>query len=253
MENNQDLKNKINSNREFMKSTFAEERFESDQQKQLPQPPLTKAPIGSNVIRLIKEFSSLIKEPNYLKLVQERKSQRVYKKESMTLDQLSFLLWTTQGIKEIKGDNYATIRTVPSGGARHAFETYLAVLNVDGLEKGIYHYLPLDHSLELVTVVENIENKVSDSLCEQKFAAKSSVVFYYSAVTYRSEWRYLLESHKVMLLDAGHVMQNLYLSCGAIGCGTCAIAAFNQELADNLLKLDGKDEFVIYAAPIGVV
>jgi len=72
-------------------------------------------------------------------------------------------------------------------------------------------------------------------------------------VAYRSEWRYLLESHKVMLIDAGHVMQNLYLSCGSIGCGTCAIAAFNQELADNLLKLDGEGEFVIYAAPVGVV
>jgi len=56
-----------------------------------------------------------------------------------------------------------------------------------------------------------------------------------------------------MLIDAGHVMQNLYLSCGAIGCGTCAIAAFNQKLADNLLKLDGEDEFVIYAAPIGII
>jgi len=48
-------------------------------------------------------------------------------------------------------------------------------------------------------------------------------------------------------------MQNLYLSCEAIGCGTCAIAAFNQESADKLLKLDGEDEFVIYAAPVGVV
>ncbi len=253
MENNQHIKNKIRSNREFMKSTFAEEGYESDQQKQFPQPPLTKAPMGNDTIKLNKEFSSLIKEPNYLKLVQERKSQRVYKRESMTIDQLSFLLWTTQGVKEIRGDNYATIRPVPSAGARHAFETYLAVLNVNGLEKGIYHYLPMNHSLEFVTAVDDFENKVSDSLCEQKFAVKSAVVFYYSAVVYRSEWRYLLESHKVMLIDAGHVMQNLYLSCGAIGCGTCAIAAFNQELADNLLKLDGEDEFVIYAAPVGVV
>ncbi len=92
MENNQYIKNKIHSNREFMKSTFAEEGYESDQQKQLPQPPLTKAPIANNTIKLIKEFSSLIKESDYLKLVQERKSQRVYKKESLTLDQLSFLL-----------------------------------------------------------------------------------------------------------------------------------------------------------------
>lgn len=253
MENNQYIKNKIYENREFMKSTFADEGYETDQQKQLPQPSLTKSPISSDVIKLNKEFSSIIKELDYLRLVEERKSHRVYKKESMNIVQLSFLLWTTQGVKEIRGNNYATIRTVPSGGARHAFETYLAVINVDGLEKGIYHYLPLDHSLEFVKSIDNLENKVSDSLCEQKFAGKAAVVFYYSAVPYRSEWRYLTESHKVMLIDSGHVMQNLYLSCGAIGCGTCAIAAFNQEEADSMIGLDGEDEFVIYAAPVGVV
>jgi SagB-type dehydrogenase family enzyme len=253
MEDNQYMKNKIQSNRLFMKSAFADDEFESDQQKQLPQPPLTKAASSNNITKLTMDFSSVIRETDYLTLIQQRKSHRVYKNESISLDQLSFLLWTTQGIKEIRGNNYATIRPVPSGGARHSFETYLAVLNVEGLEKGIYHYLPMEHSIEFIAKVDNMENIISDSLCEQKFAAKSAVVFYYSAVPYRSEWRYLTESHKVMLIDAGHVMQNLYLSCGAIGCGTCAIAAFNQEIADNLLKLDGKEEFVIYAAPVGVV
>jgi len=227
MKNNQDRRNKISSNRLLMKSTFAEERAESDQQKQLPQPPLTKKPISSDIIKLTEDFSLVLKETNYLTLIQERKSHRVYKNESITLGKLSFLLWTTQGIKEIRGNNYATVRPVPSAGARHAFETYLAVLNVDGLEKGIYHYLPMNHSLEFITAVDNIETKVSDSLCEQKFAGKSAVVFYYSAVPYRSEWRYSTEAHKVILIDSGHVMQNLYLSCGAIGCGTCAIAAYN--------------------------
>lgn len=249
----ENLKNQINLNREFMKSAFAEEGHITDQQKQLPQPPLIKAAVSNEIIKLSKDFSSMKIESNYLTLVEERKSHRVYKQESMTIEQLSFLLWTTQGVKEIRGNNYATIRPVPSAGARHAFETYLAVLNVEDLKKGIYHYLPLEHSLEFITAVEDFENKVSDSLCEQKFAAKSAVVFYYSVIPYRSEWRYLLDSHKAMLIDAGHVMQNLYLSCGAIGCGTCAIAAFNQELADNMLNLDGKDEFVVYAAPVGVV
>jgi nitroreductase len=53
-------------------------------------------------------------------------------------------------------------------------------------------------------------------------------------------------------MDVGHVMQNLYLSAHAIGCGTCAIAAFEQEVADRLLQVDGEEEFVVYAAPVGV-
>ena len=243
----------IQDNRSFMKSTFAEDTYESDQEKQVAQPPLTKAAMGGRIVLLTKEFVQVVKETNYLTLLQERKSHRIYQDAKLTLEQLSFLLWSTQGIKSIRGNNYATIRPVPSAGARHAFETYLAVFRVEGLENGIYHYLPVEHAIEFVTAVEDFEKTVSDSLCEQTWAGKAAVVFYYSAVPYRSEWRYGIEAHKSMLLDAGHVVQNLYLSCQAIGCGTCAIAAFDQTKADGLLKLDGDNEYVIYAAPVGVI
>jgi SagB-type dehydrogenase family enzyme len=67
------------------------------------------------------------------------------------------------------------------------------------------------------------------------------------------EWRYHIDSHKVIAIDAGHVGQNLYLACEALGCGTCAIGAYDQEYFDELLELDGEEEFVIYAAPVGRV
>jgi SagB-type dehydrogenase family enzyme len=67
------------------------------------------------------------------------------------------------------------------------------------------------------------------------------------------EWRYGLAAHKVIAIDAGHVCQNLYLACEAIGAGTCAIAAYDQEAMDDLVGLDGKDEFTIYLAPVGKV
>ena len=243
----------IQDNRSFMKSTFAEDTYESDQEKQVAQPPLTKMAMRDRTILLTREFVAVVKEANYLTLLQERKSHRIYQDAKLTLEQLSFLLWSTQGIKSIRGNNYATIRPVPSAGARHAFETYLAVFRVEGLENGIYHYLPVEHAIEFVAAVEDFETAVSDSLCEQTWAGKAAVVFYYSAVPYRSEWRYGIQAHKSMLLDAGHVVQNLYLSCQAIGCGTCAIAAFDQTKADGLLMLDGDNEYVIYAAPVGVI
>lgn len=236
-----------------MKSTFAEDSYETDQEKQVAQPPLTKAAISDRTILLTREFVDVVKEANYLTLLQQRKSHRIYKDASLTLEQLSFLLWSTQGVKAIRGNNYATIRPVPSAGARHAFETYLAVFRVEGLENGIYHYLPLEHAIEFVAAVKDLEETVSDSLCEQQWAGKSAAVFFYSAVPYRSEWRYGIEAHKLMLLDVGHVVQNLYLSCQAIGCGTCAIAAFDQAKADGLLELDGENEYVIYAAPVGLI
>ena len=67
------------------------------------------------------------------------------------------------------------------------------------------------------------------------------------------EWRYDLAAHKVIALDAGHVCQNLYLACEAIDAGTCAIAAYDQEELDELLGLDGENEFAIYLAPVGKI
>jgi len=253
MENEIHIKEWIHRNRLFMKSDFGGAEVESDQQLKIQQPPLAKAPVSETRIALTRDFAAAVTETDYLTLLNERKSHRVYKPEAITQDQLAFLLWSTQGVTGIRGNNYAAIRPVPSAGARHPFETYLAVFRVEGLEQGIYHYLPLEHELEFIGAVEGLEEAVSVALCDQDWAAKAAVTFFYSAVPYRSEWRYTLHSHRVMLMDVGHVMQNLYLSSRAIGCGTCAIAAFEQESADRLLRLDGEEEFVIYAAPVGVL
>ena len=62
---------------------------------------------------------------------------------------------------------------------------------------------------------------------------------------------YGLAAHKGIALDAGHFCQNLYLACEAIGAGTCAVAAYPQEIMDCLVRVDGQEEFVIYLAPVG--
>jgi len=71
------------------------------------------------------------------------------------------------------------------------------------------------------------------------------------APPHRMEWRYGLAAHKVIAIDAGHVCQNLYLACEAIGAATCAIAAYDQGEIDKLLRIDGQDEFTIYLASVG--
>ena len=81
----------------------------------------------------------------------------------------------------------------------------------------------------------------------------AAVTFIWTAVPYRMEWRYSLAAHKVIALDAGHVCQNLYLACEAVGAGTCAIAAYDQQELDELLGLDGDTEFAVYLAPVGKI
>ena len=119
----------IAKGREFMKGYHDDTpylaEYESDQDLKLPQPPLVKAPMAKdgNRIELTKDFSKLPMLHNLPKLIESRRSARIYTQENMSLAQLSFLLWSCQGVKSIRGKSYATLRTVPSGGARHPFET----------------------------------------------------------------------------------------------------------------------------------
>ena len=117
-------------NREFMKSNFAESVHQrSDQAKGLPFPPLQKEiPAGVSLsVNLPDPDPGLIIKSDFFQLIQERESRRQYTPESISMAELGFLLYTTQGVKEVVGEGYATRRPVPSAGARHPFETYLAI------------------------------------------------------------------------------------------------------------------------------
>ena len=249
----------ITQGRDFMRgyrdNDPYDEDFESDQDLKLPQPPLVKAPMAKdgNRIELTKDFSRLPMVHHLPQLIESRRSARIYTQEEMSLTQLSFLLWACQGVKSIRGKAYATLRTVPSGGARHPFETYLIVRKVDGLKPGVYHYLPMEHQLEFLHELEDMDTKISESLCGQSWATKANVLFYWSMVPYRAEWRYGINAHRVALIDAGHMGENLYLACTGIGLGCCAIGAFQDELCNQMLTLDGEEEFTLYVVPVGTV
>jgi len=227
---------------------------QTDQNKGLAPPPVEKPfEVDSRRIDLINpdQWKKLL-SIDLLSAIKSRQSHRKFTSESLTLEELSFLLWTTQGIREKTGETTA-FRTVPSAGCRHALETYLCVLNVTGLEQGIYRYLPLEHQLLVVSQQNNLSARITVAALHQSFVGKSAVTFLWTTIPYRMEWRYDIAAHKVIALDAGHVCQNLYLSCAAIKAGTCAVAAYNQDLMDDLLGVDGKDEFTIYLAPVGKI
>lgn len=224
----------------------------TDQSRGVPAPPVEKPySADAELIDLIPpdEFRSL-PGVDLLSAIINRQSRRQFGHSPLTPEELSFLLWTTQGVREHSAGGHV-LRTVPSAGNRHALETYLCVLNVQGLDRGLYRYLPLEHQLIVEHRDEMAGEKIARATFQQNWMASAATVLIWSAIPYRTEWRYGLAAHKVILLDAGHVCQNLYLACEAIGAGTCAVAAYDQELMDQMLKLDGKDEFVIYMAAVG--
>ncbi len=242
--------------REFLKDTIRQKIDFSltDQQLCVEPPPLEKPySADAKLIGLppVGQWKG-IETADLAKAIGDRQSHRNFKPDFLTLDELSFLLWATQGIRQ-QATPGTVLRTVPSAGNRHALETYLAVLRVNGVESGFYRYLPLEHQLLHLFDEEQMPRKLTVATLGQAFVGRSAVVFIWTTIPYRMEWRYGLAAHKVIALDAGHVCQNLYLACEAVGAGTCAVAAYHQQIMDQLLRVDGQEEFVVYLAPVGKV
>jgi SagB-type dehydrogenase family enzyme len=248
-------KKNFDANRFFLKDTIRQQiDFSLTAQNQgLPAPPLQKpCPADVPRIDLPSGRDALMKLGKIPvgEAIAFRESVRQYKTDLLTLEELSALLWATQGVRCLVSPESA-LRSVPSAGARHAFETYIVVNRVKNLLAGLYRYLPFDEKLAQLAIDDDIGRKAAAACFGQNFIATSAVTFFWTAIPVRMEWRYDLAAHKVIAIDAGHVCQNLYLACQSIDAGTCAIAAYNQSACDQLLGVDGEEEFTIYLAPVG--
>ncbi|MDF1538342.1 MAG: SagB/ThcOx family dehydrogenase [Candidatus Thorarchaeota archaeon] len=231
-----------------------EEWWEPDQRKDVTPPPLQK-PYDSSaeLIDLVDSKDIKVGRIPLYDAIANRKSRRAFTDEPLSLEELSFLLWATQGVREVDKNKVWTKRAVPSGGGRQPFETYLLIYQVEGLEVGIYRYLPIEHKLLLVTKNLPDGDELMNKAWFQNFIGESGVVFVWAAIPYKTEWRYSLVSYKDILIEAGHICQNLYIACEGIGAGTCAIAAYEQKVMDELIQADGENEMTVYISPVGKV
>jgi len=259
------MKKVLHTNRELLKCDWWTrfDEFTTDQQKRTPRPEIQKTPPpDAPLIELAPPEDLTFGDVSLKEIIRERRSQRFYSTEPLTIDELSFLLWATQGISQVERDAGISyyMRVVPSGGNRHPFETYLSIHNVAGLDIGLYRYLPLEHQLVQLRLDADLPKEVSRASLSQTsnqgskpycFVENSAVTFIWTAIPFRTEWRYGPAAAKLIAVDAGHLCQNLYLACGAIGAGTVAVGAFDRIAADTVLELDGEEEFTIYMAPVG--
>ncbi len=242
-------------NRFFLKDTVRQlvDFSRTGQSRGLPPPPLQKpVAAGAELFDLpdgAEALAGLARMPVGEAIIR-RESRRDFAPETFSAGELSALLWAAQGVRGVLGPAVA-LRAVPSAGARHAFETYLAAVRVEGLEPGIYRYLPFDGRLVRLSADREAGFRAARACLGQGFVAKAGAVFFFTALPARMEWRYGLAAHKVIAIDAGHVGQNLYLAGEALGAGVCAIAAYDQVACDRLVGVDGEEEFTVYIAAAG--
>lgn len=188
-------------------------------------------------------------EANLWKLLMKRRSRREYStNKPLKLNDLSVLLWATQGLTAQFDDTF--FRTAPSAGGLYPVETYLCVRNVESLEAGLYHFRPGDYDLELLQTGD-MSVQLTEAALQQTVILGAQATFIWSAVIARGSWKYKQRAYRYIYMDAGHIAQNLYLAGEALGLGVCAIGAFYDDDINHMLGFDGEEETVIYMATVG--
>ena len=180
--------------------------------------------------------------------LEARRSVRDYVATPLSLEELSRLLHAAQGITEPR----VGFRAAPSAGVLYPIELYAVVNNVVGLEPGIYHYAVQAHGLELLQQGD-FRAVVTWAGLGQAFLGQANVCFVLSAVFQRTRWRYHERTYRYVMLEAGHVGQNLYLAATAMGLGACAVGAFLDDDLNDMLGLDDAAEAVLYVISAGKV
>jgi len=175
-----------------------------------------------------------------------RRSIRSYTDAPLTLAELSQLLWSGQGITNERG-----FRTAPSAGATFPLELFVVVNNVQGLRKGIYHYLPAQNRLRLVDT-RQVEIDLARASLGQTMVSEAGAVIVFAAVFERTTRRYGVRGERYIHNEVGHASQNIHLQVAALGLGTVVIGAFRDEEVETLLNL-GEEYRVLYMMPVGKI
>lgn len=176
-----------------------------------------------------------------------RRSRRSFGDHSLSLDAVGQLLWAAQGITNDDG-----FRAAPSAGATFPLRVSLTVSRdgVDGLEAGVYSYRPRAHALAPVAK-EDVHADLRDAALDQSWIENAPVNVVLGGQDERTERQYGDRgSDRYVPMEAGHAGQNLYLQAEALGLGTVAVGAFDDDAVAALLSLP---EMVrpLYVFPVG--
>jgi putative peptide maturation dehydrogenase len=133
-------------------------------------------------------------------------------------------------------------KTSPSGGSLHPIEAYVLVRNVEGVDPGLYHYRTEDHALEPLEslTASEAEEVAAGFVCGQSYFATAGALFILVARFQRIYWKYRKHqrAYNVLLLDAGHLSQTLYLVCEELGLGAFITGAINGANIEERLGLE---------------
>lgn len=177
--------------------------------------------------------------------INSRRSVRSYSEESITLEELSVLLFSAQGITSENG----LFRAAPSAGATYPLTVFVAASRIDSLEPGIYRYVPEENSLELEVPGDSLMSLATAAL-GQRFARDAAAVLVLAADYSMTTSVYGERGVRYVDMEAGHAAQNVYLQCTALGLGTVAVGAFADDEVEAIV-CPASGSMPIYLLPVG--
>lgn len=189
----------------------------------------------------------LSEQTSLAKALEKRSSCRYFKEESLTLQDLSNLLWAAQGITD---KAYKLRRTVPSAGAVYPIEMYVAVREngVHELDKGVYRYVAENHGLEKISE-SDIKENLSKACYNQEFITRASFTIFLASNNQRIRELYNQRGDSYAMMEAGAITQNISLEAVASNLGTVVIGAFDDEMVKSLFDIEKLIPLVIM--PVG--
>ncbi len=185
-----------------------------------------------------------ISQVSLQKALESRKSTREFSSKAISGKDVSTLLYWTAGIKKNKTlEN----RFYPSAGARYPLETYILAQNCQ-LEKGLYHYYVRNNSLEKLLSLKTFN---FNQYFNQHWIPRAGVLVILTAVFKRNTIKYGDRGYRHILIEAGHLAQNLYLVATAQNLSVCAVGGYNDKKFEELLDIDGLSESIVYILAVG--
>lgn len=194
-----------------------------------------------------------IERKDIYQVLLKRESVRKFGKKEISLKDISTLLFFSAGVKSTEKRRSLSKRMYPSGGALYPLEAYVIAKKTSvELKAGLYHYNVKYHALELMRkgnfskILSEIAGDVNKTV-----VGTCSLLLVVTAVFGRTEVKYGKSAYRLMLLEAGHLGQNVYLISTALGLSACAIGGFAEDKMNKLLDLDIEKEQAIYVACVG--
>ena len=169
-----------------------------------------------------------------------RRSQRDFLSQSLTLEQISQLVWVAQG-----QDTHSKYRTTPSAGATYPLELFVVT------DQGLFRYLPDKHSLEKLTD-RDLRAALASAAWGQEFVEAAPLTLVFAAQFERTTKRYGQRGIRYVYTEVGHAAQNVHLQAEALGLGSVGVGAFDDASVSKVLLLEDYLE-PLYLVVVGYV